>query len=396
MRGSAKGRKRILFIAEHIKQAHGSALSAIDVLRSIPSSYQKYILTEHRIANGRYLHGAIRLSCTCSVAKVRPRFIGKPVSKLFSRLYSVLFKLWLRYAEFDLVIVNGFGSRSLWEKARLIINSSNPSCVISRESPRHFDSGDRNHSLIEQIVFLRTFDSHIFVSRSLNAEWTELANLNEECSHYLPNCCEEEQLLSIDCNRSSVARIRAKYAIAPDIPLILNVGTIELRKGQQDLEVLAHHLIQSGQDFRIACVGFVGTEDGALIRKRIEESALSNFFLFPGQTGQIQLWYQAATMLVFTSRAEAMPRTILESMASALPIVSTNVDGIPELISHLDNGYLYAPGDTCQMIQGVENMLKNPRWARDLGSRARQKYINNFSKDHHAMRMREILAAIGC
>lgn len=394
MRERATGKKKILFIAEHIKQAHGSALSAIDVLRSIPSSYQKYILTEHHIANGRYLHSAIRLSCTHSGINFRPRFIAKAVSKLFSRLYSVVFKLWLRYARFDLIIVNGFGSRSLWEKTRQIIDWPNPSCVISRESPRHFTCGDRNHSLIEQVEFLGTFDSHIFVSRTLKAEWAELANLNEERSYYLPNCCEEEQLLSIDRSIASVAQIRIKYAIPPAIPLILNVGTIELRKGQQDLEVLAEHLSKIGRDFRIACVGFVGTEEGSLIRKRIEQSTLSSLFLFPGQTDQIHHWYQAATVLAFTSRAEAMPRTILESMASALPIVSTNVDGIPELINHLDDGYLYTPGDTCQMIKAVESMLKNPRWAQDLGYRARQKYINNFSKEHHAMRMRDILAAI--
>jgi glycosyltransferase involved in cell wall biosynthesis len=284
----------------------------------------------------------------------------------------------------------------LWEKTRKIINSSIPSCVISRESPRHFDYGDRNHSLIEQIEFLRTFDFYIFVSRLLKVEWAELANLNKERLYYLPNCCEEEQLLSINRNLSGVAEIRARYNIHPDIPLILNVGTIEIRKGQQDLEVLAQHLAQSGQDFRIACVGFDGTEEGSLWRQRITKSKLSEFFIFPGSTEKMQYWYQAATMLVFTSRAEAMPRTILEAMASALPIVSTNVDGIPELINHLDDGYLYTPGDTCQMIQGVVNMLENPSRASAFGSHARMKYISSFSKGHHAMRMLAILEDIMC
>lgn len=387
-------KKKILFIAEHIKEPHGSALSAIDALRSVPSSYQKYILTEHRIANGRYLSNAIRLSYTYTCPNFKPHFIAKLASKLFALLYSKAFKLWLRYEKFDLVVVNGFGSHSLWGKTRQIINSSTPSCVISRESPRHFNSGDRNHSLIEQTAFMRTFDFHIFVSRALKAEWAEMLNLNKERLYYLPNCCEEEQLLSIDRNLSSVAKIRAKYDIHPDIPLILNVGTIELRKGQQDLVVLAQHLAQSGQDFRIACVGFDATEEGSLFRQRIVKSKLSKFFIFPGSTNQIQHWYQGATMLVFTSRAEAMPRTILEAMASALPIVSTNVDGIPELINHLDDGYLYTPGDTCQMIQGVVNMLENPSRASAFGSHARLKYISSFSKGHHAMRMLTILEAI--
>ena len=162
----AWARKKILFVAGHIKEPHGSALSAIDVLRSVPSTYQKFILTERPIAKGSYLHGTIRLSTTPPALRFRQFSIAGPAFKLFAQLYSLAFPLWLRYAKFDLVIVNGFGSRSLWEKVRPLIPSSTPSAVISRESPRHFDSGDRIYSLTEQIRFLRTFKSHFLFQGS--------------------------------------------------------------------------------------------------------------------------------------------------------------------------------------------------------------------------------------
>ena len=387
-------KKRILFIAEHIKEPHGSALSAIDVLRSVPSSCKKFILTERPIAKGSYLHGAIRLTRTPLALRFRLFSIAQPAFKIFVWLYSLVFFLWFRYAKFDLVIVNGFGSSSLWEKVRLLIPSSTPSAVVSRESPRHFDSGDRIYSLADQIKFLRTFKYQIFVSSALKSEWIELADLNSELAYYLPNCCEEKKFLTICPESSGAALVRTRNDIPADIPIILNVGTIELRKGQQDLERLAKHLNKRGRDFRIACVGFDGTAQGTYFRQRIQDSALSGFFLFPGATDEIQYWYQGATLLAFTSRAEAMPRTVLEAMASALPIVSTNVDGIPELIEHNKNGLLYCPGDTYELIAGVECIIDNPDIASDLGANARQKYINHFSQAHHAKRMGDILATV--
>ncbi|CAK6697007.1 hypothetical protein IFHNHDMJ_02140 [Synechococcus sp. CBW1107] len=372
-------------------EPHGSALSAIDVLRSIPQAYQKYILTEYPIAKGNHLHGSVPLSFYPPALIFWPHPVAKRISGAFARLYSSIFFFWLRNFKFDLVIVNGYGTSSLWLKASKSIPASTASAVISRESPRHFDSGDCNHSLADQIQFLRSFDAHIFVSRILRDEWIALAALDVRRTHYLPNCCDEDKLLFIDRNCNSDSLIRSNYGIHADIPLILNVGTIELRKGQQDLECLAHHLRKRDLDFRIACVGYEATEQGSLFRQRIQSSLLYDFFIFPGATDQIYFWYQASTMLAFTSRAEAMPRTILEAMASDLPIVSTNVDGIPELIDHLKDGYLYCPGDTDELILGVEWIIDNPGKARNLGANARRKYLELFSQRLHALRMRKIL-----
>lgn len=387
-------RPKLLFIAEHIRQPHGSALSAIDVLRSTPSAYQKYILTEHRIPCGKYLHNAKRKSLTPSLS-FRPHRLARIASRAFARLYSIVFLWWLNKAEFDVIVVNGFGSQLLWQRVCHHLPSSAISVVISRESPRHFDSPDRGHTLAEQINFLNSFHSQIFVSENLRREWIDLARLNKAHTYYLPNCCEENRFLSISLDRQKSGSVREAYQIPDTIPLIINVGTIELRKGQQDLEPLAVYLEGIGQDFRIACVGFDATEQGSRFRKRIQVSSLSRYFIFPGATDQVFRWYEEATLLAFTSRAEAMPRTVLEAMASALPIVSSNVDGIPELIDHLIDGYLYHPGDIPDLIRGVEGILADPVMARRMGAHAREKYKNHFSQALHAQRLNTILASVG-
>lgn len=385
---------KILFVAAYINQPHGSALSAIDVLRSIPVDCQKYILGESPIPPGDYLHGATRCSYQPPRCSFRPHRVSRLASALLRRIYKPIFRLWISRAGFDLVLVNGFGSYQLWEKIRPIIPDGTIAAVVSRESPRHFVAGDRAHTLDDQKDFLWSFDSHVFVSDRLRKEWTALAGLDDSRTHYLPNCCDEKPLLEISRDAGINSLAREKLGIPQGIPLILNVGTIELRKGQQDLQPLAQALLAETPDFRIACVGFVATEEGAKFRRSIQDSSLSRYFLFPGSSDQMASWYAASSMLAFTSRAEAMPRTVLEAMASALPIVSIDVDGIPELVEHMNEGYLYEPGDISGLIRGVKFMLADPRRAESIGQAARSKYMAAFSRQLHAERMAAVLSKV--
>ncbi len=382
---------KALLIAEHFNQPHGSALSAIDILRSIPSSYQKHVLSEHLIPFGPYLHGAIRHSWRFNRQFFPQRRLGKLFNTILARAHRFLLRRWLSNSDIDIIFINGFASRSLWREIHRFIPKQSVVVLISRESPRHFDQVDRAIAFEEQREFICSFNFHIFVSEILRHEWINIAGLKMERTYCLPNCCSEKRLLSI-CRQSPQSHhARDLHQIPHGVPLILNAGTIELRKGQQDLEQLAIYLQQKQIDFRIACVGFVATEDGLIFRRRVEESSVGRFFHFPGATDNMAEWYAAADLLVFTSRAEAMPRTVLEAMAAALPIVSTNVDGIPELIEHLREGYLYSPGDIQSLTQSVETIVNNPDGALLIASSARQKYITQFSQLRHSQRLGNIL-----
>jgi len=282
----------------------------------------------------------------------------------------------------------------LWKKAKNAIPKGAVLAVVSRESPRHFDSGDRCLTLQEQTKFLSSFNAHIFVSKTLKNEWIQVAELSRETSYYLPNCCEEQPLLDIHRNIYANYILRPHHNIPKDVPLLLNIGTLELRKGQQDLIPLARQLESRYEDFRIVCVGFDATKEGSDLRRSIEDSPIGRFFLFPGVSKSVVEWYREADLLVFTSRAEAMPRTILEAMASSLPIVSTNVDGIPELIEDRKDGYLYSPGDIKSLIKCVEILLTHPNVANNLSATARRKYVLNFSQKRHRDRLTSILEDI--
>lgn len=71
----------------------------------------------------------------------------------------------------------------------------------------------------------------------------------------------------------------------------------------------------------------------------------------------IALYYSASDILLFTSIAENFPLVILEAMSCGLPIVSFDVGGVKEVVTHKENGYISAYKNTQSLIEGMEYVL---------------------------------------
>jgi glycosyltransferase involved in cell wall biosynthesis len=82
---------------------------------------------------------------------------------------------------------------------------------------------------------------------------------------------------------------------------------------------------------------------------------LDNVVFLP-ETGEVQDFYRLADIFVCTSFEESFPRVLLESAAHRLPIVSTNVNGIAEMLAP-DEAWLVPPGDRYQLAEAVKSAL---------------------------------------
>jgi glycosyltransferase involved in cell wall biosynthesis len=74
-----------------------------------------------------------------------------------------------------------------------------------------------------------------------------------------------------------------------------------------------------------------------------------------------------------------MSNTILEGMASGLPIVATNVGGNPEVVVDRHSGFLFKPGDATGLAQALDSLSKNPEISLKLGIAARERAVTKFS-----------------
>lgn len=84
-------------------------------------------------------------------------------------------------------------------------------------------------------------------------------------------------------------------------------------------------------------------------------------------------------VFVLASRSEAFPNSVIEAMATGLPVIATAVGGIPELIEHGRNGILVRPGEPLELARAITDLLLRPSFARALGRKARVDVTARYS-----------------
>lgn len=124
----------------------------------------------------------------------------------------------------------------------------------------------------------------------------------------------------------------------------LAVGRLVEVKGQSVLlEALAAHRAGGGQA-ELALVGSGPRE--ARLRRYAEELGVSSHVRFVGAVGQDDIldWYRWADVFCLSSFAEGVPVVLMEAMATGLPVVTTRIAGIPELVEDGVSGFVVPPG----------------------------------------------------
>lgn len=100
---------------------------------------------------------------------------------------------------------------------------------------------------------------------------------------------------------------------------------------------------------------------------------------------------QESDFFISTTTFDNTPVSIIEAMALGLPIISTNVGGMPYLINQNIDGVLVPQYDIHAFVKAIENLIRNPIKTRDLTLRARKK-ISTFHWDRVKMLWREVLS----
>jgi N-acetyl-alpha-D-glucosaminyl L-malate synthase BshA len=100
--------------------------------------------------------------------------------------------------------------------------------------------------------------------------------------------------------------------------------------------------------------------------------------LFLGKQNDMAQFLSVADILLLPSENESFGLVALEAMACEVPVVATRVGGIPEVVEHERDGFLYDLGDVPMMAQACIRMLENPAFRSELGKNARAHARRNF------------------
>jgi glycosyltransferase involved in cell wall biosynthesis len=162
--------------------------------------------------------------------------------------------------------------------------------------------------------------------------------------------------------------LRTSLGIAPDRSVILIVGRLSREKDHLTL-LRAVDRLRSNLNPHLLVVG-EGPERPR-IEQEIRQRGLAGHVTLTGHQPSVESFYRIANLAVLSSLTEGSPNALLEAMAAGVPVVATNVGGIPEIVTHEESALLVPPGDVDGMAAAVAKLLADASLASRLVARGR-------------------------
>ncbi len=103
--------------------------------------------------------------------------------------------------------------------------------------------------------------------------------------------------------------------------------------------------------------------------------------------------YADADLFVFPSLADCAPLAVPEAMAAALPVISTRVGAIPEMVAEGETGLLVPPGDVAALRAAIETLLDRPERRGQMGDVARRVAETDYDSRHNCHRLLDVIKA---
>jgi glycosyltransferase involved in cell wall biosynthesis len=174
---------------------------------------------------------------------------------------------------------------------------------------------------------------------------------------------------------------------------VLCVGRLVGVKGQAVLLQALARLIADGVNVELAFVG--DGPRGGHLRSEAERLGVSEAVTFTGAVGQDEIarWYRWADVFCLASFAEGVPVVLMEAMATGLPVVTTTIAGIPELVEHGRSGLLVPPGRADLLASALGTLVADPAMRAEMGAHGRAAVIAGFAQRECAARLLEVLSA---
>ena len=188
---------------------------------------------------------------------------------------------------------------------------------------------------------------------------------------------------------------RANFSSDP--PLIVAIGRLIAKKGFANLIRACALLVEHGRSFRCEIFGEGPLENQ--LRGQIEESGLKELVQLPGAKPQheIRKCLARARVFVMPSVPEAeggmdnLPTVIMEAMATALPVVSTRIGGIPEMVVESETGFLVEPDDVVALAGAIEEVINDRSLGQKLGQAGYQRAEKLFSIEKNVRELGKLL-----
>lgn len=329
---------RVLMVGPHRTQTLGGISTMIDgLLRAAPGAgcAMRHIASQSDEAQG----------------------LGKLVLAVVALWQYVMTVLWWRPT---VTMIHVGSNASLYRKAIFIMVARwLRQCVIT-----HFHAGDFDHYYGRQSKFgqqiilagLRRSQKLIAVSQASAQRLCEL--LPEADIVMIPNGIRTQDFAPLPRERDAYVRL-------------LFVGGMGKLKGERDLIRALQRLETRVPHLRVLLLGHGADSLQPLLDECGVQAQIEH--LGPVPHAERAAFFRRADFFVLPSYGEGMPMSVLEAMAAGLPVIATNVGGIPELITHGNEGFLVTPGSVVELAARIAYLATDAALREQMSQHAQAK-----------------------
>ena len=286
---------------------------------------------------------------------------------------------WLRREEIDLVHAHMYRAEVIGTRAAVAAGTAVIVATVHSSRVRSAEDVGTLASLTPQMDRLVVPSASI--ERKVRAEGRGAARFA-----IVPN--------GIDLSRfSGLVRpcaLRREYGIPSSAPLLGVIARLEPEKGHRHLVAAMPAILEAVPDAWLAVIG-EGSEADAL---RAQAASLgrrvAGRIVFTGRRDDVSAVTADLTVAVLPSLREAQGISLLEAMARRVPVVASDVGGIPEVITDGVDGRLVPPGDAPALAAAITELLRDPELARRLGEAGRRTVEERFSIDAQVWRIQDV------
>ncbi len=281
----------------------------------------------------------------------------------FFKAYAQFCKWMLFHKEIKIVHVHGSSDASFWRK-RIFINHAK---MFGKKVVFHCHGSE----------FQRFTNQHLqAVNKTLNKCDCIIA-LSDSWKRWFEETIHHRHVVVI----KNVIALPHASKIEHDKFILLFLGRLGKRKGIYDLmDVLVSHKAEF--DGKVQFL-FGGDGDVQQIQAIIKENGLENIAQYQGWVNgeKKEHLLNLADAYILPSYNEGLPISVLEAMSYSLPVISTTVGGIPEILKNEENGFIMKPGDKDAIYNAIHTLMKDGKLRDQMGAKSLetvQAHLPNF------------------
>lgn len=177
-------------------------------------------------------------------------------------------------------------------------------------------------------------------------------------------------------------------------PILGCVGRFEERKGQTVLLQAVNELVQGAlPDVHLLLVG--DGPDEQMLKEKVLVMGLENHVTFFPFTREPVYVFERIDILVLSSLyKEGLPNVLLEAMSMGVPVVSSRMAGVPEIVKNGETGYMVDPEKSSELAEAIEKCVSNRADYERMSKNGRKLMEKNFNKQIQFSRFLEYFYTI--